>query len=581
MIERGRGIHLKGDPRGETYVFCAGKSVFVRNLANPEIMEQFDQHSYDTTVAAYAPSRYYIASADVTGTVKIWDTTQPDHRVKWEYRPLGGHIYDICWSEDSKKIVVAGAGRNQYAHVFSADTGSSVGTLSGQTKAAYSCDWRSARPYRIATCGEDQQIAWCEGPPFKFKHNMNDHTRFVNCVRFSPDAENLASAGMDGHVFLYDGKDGSKKTQFDKAHSGGIYSLSWNHSSSHVLTGSSDKTAQLFDAATGKSIQKWSFGSDTLNQVVSVLCVGDWMIACTLGGDVHYLDKNSGKPTRTLRGHNRPINALAVDSEAGKFYTGDTHNTIYGWKNEDGEARQFKNKGHTGSVTALEVVDGHLASTSRDGTLRFTQLKNREFAASALTLDSIPYDLTTNTGGLVIAASDGHVTVIRKGRKQSSLKISYKAQAVAVRADESTVAVGGDDNKIHIYKLSGDKLSEDSTLDTRAAITALAYSRDGVLASGDNTKKVQAWSKSGELLHDRWSYHSSRITDLAWHPKGKHVASASLDGNVIVWDMEDKGKGLEMKRLHVGGCFGVGWLDDKTIVTAGQDQSIKTISVRL
>lgn len=50
-----------------------------------------------------------------------------------------------------------------------AETGTSVGEISGQSKSINSCDFRSARPFRIVTGCEDNTIGVFEGPPFKFK----------------------------------------------------------------------------------------------------------------------------------------------------------------------------------------------------------------------------------------------------------------------------------------------------------------------------------------------------------------------------------------------------------------------------
>ena len=51
-----------------------------------------------------------------------------------------------------------------------ADTGTSVGEISGQSKSINSCDFRPARPFRLITGSEDNTIAVFEGPPFKFKY---------------------------------------------------------------------------------------------------------------------------------------------------------------------------------------------------------------------------------------------------------------------------------------------------------------------------------------------------------------------------------------------------------------------------
>jgi len=50
-----------------------------------------------------------------------------------------------------------------------AETGTSVGEISGQSKSINSCDFRPARPFRIVTGCEDNTIGVFEGPPFKFK----------------------------------------------------------------------------------------------------------------------------------------------------------------------------------------------------------------------------------------------------------------------------------------------------------------------------------------------------------------------------------------------------------------------------
>lgn len=50
-----------------------------------------------------------------------------------------------------------------------AETGTSVGEISGQSKPINSCDFRPTRPFRLITGSEDNTIAVFEGPPFKFK----------------------------------------------------------------------------------------------------------------------------------------------------------------------------------------------------------------------------------------------------------------------------------------------------------------------------------------------------------------------------------------------------------------------------
>lgn len=52
-------------------------------------------------------------STDVSGKLRIWDTTQKEHLLKYEYQPFAGKIKDIAWTEDSKRIAVVGEGREK------------------------------------------------------------------------------------------------------------------------------------------------------------------------------------------------------------------------------------------------------------------------------------------------------------------------------------------------------------------------------------------------------------------------------------------------------------------------------------
>ena len=88
----------------------------------------------------------------------------------------------------------------RFGHVFMWDAGSSVGEITGHSKFINSIDFKPCRPYRIVTAGEDNAICWFEGPPFKYKKVIREHTRFVNTIRFSPNGEKACSGGADGVV---------------------------------------------------------------------------------------------------------------------------------------------------------------------------------------------------------------------------------------------------------------------------------------------------------------------------------------------------------------------------------------------
>ncbi|MEQ2287155.1 WD repeat-containing protein 1 [Ameca splendens] len=199
-MERGVAKVIGGDPKGNNFLYTNGKCVIIRNVENPAIADIYTEHAHQVTVAKYAPSGFYIASGDASGKIRIWDTTQKEHMLKYEYTPISGKVKDIAWTEDSKRIAVVGDGREKFGAVFLWDSGSSVGEISGHAKLINSVDIRQKRPYRLATASDDTCSSFFEGPPFKFKFTLRDHSQFVNCIRFSPDGSRLVTAGADGQV---------------------------------------------------------------------------------------------------------------------------------------------------------------------------------------------------------------------------------------------------------------------------------------------------------------------------------------------------------------------------------------------
>ncbi|CAG02004.1 unnamed protein product [Tetraodon nigroviridis] len=327
QMERGVSKVIGGDPKGNNFLYTNGKSVIIRNIDNPTIAEIYTEHAHQVTVAKYSPSGFYIASGDASGKIRIWDTTQKEHLLKYEYQPISGTVKDIAWTEDSKRMAVAGDGREKFAAVFLWDTGSSVGDLAAHSKVINSVDIRQKRPYRIITGSDDSSASFFEGPPFKFKFTSSDHCKFVNCVRFSPDGSRFVTAGADGQIFVYDGVTGDKVCQLggEKAHNGGIYAVSWSPDSTQLISASGDKTVKLWDVGAGTAVTTFDMGTDVNDQQLGCLWQKDHLLSISLSGYINYLDKNNcNRPIRTIKGHSKSIQCLTVHKCDGRsvIYSG-------------------------------------------------------------------------------------------------------------------------------------------------------------------------------------------------------------------------------------------------------------------
>jgi WD40 repeat protein len=164
---------------------------------------------------------------DESGKIRIWDTTQEEHKLKYEYPVLGGKVNDIMWTEDSKRIVVGGGG-GVPGRALLWDSGSSCGEILGHTKAINGVAVKQTRPFRVVTASEDGDQGIFNGPPFKFDHMNHEAVgSYLNMVRYNSDDSLYVSVSAKGKAFIYDGKDGTFKGELnggaEQAHTAGIY----------------------------------------------------------------------------------------------------------------------------------------------------------------------------------------------------------------------------------------------------------------------------------------------------------------------------------------------------------------------
>lgn len=580
--QRGMPLVLGGDPKGKTFLYTNGNSVIIRDINDPTISDIYTEHSVPTTVAKYSPSGFYIASADQSGKVRIWDTTQKEHILKNEFQPFVGTIKDLSWSPDNQRICVVGEGRERFGHVFMADTGTSVGEIAGHSNLINSCDFRPKRPFRIITGSEDNSVGIYEGPPFKFKTTLNDHTRFVQSVRFSPNADLFASGGFDGKMFLYKADDYSLVGEFGSpAHGGGIYAVSWSPDGTKILSASGDKTCKLWDASTLQVISEFRFGNDIMDQQVSCLWQGQHVLSVSLSGFINYLDLNNpDKPLRIIKGHNKSITALAISPDKSTIFSASHDAAVMFWEAASGTHDRIKGAGHSNQVQNMAVNKEYIYTCSLDDTMKSISTVDHTYRTDTVKFDSQPRGMACISGDTVLVAGFNEISVVRGGMKVSSYPIDFEGQCISAHPQESDIAVGGGkDNKVHIFLLNNCNFSPKTTLEHRGAITDVAYSPDGkYLAASDSNRKVVLYDAlTYEPSHNQdWCFHTARVNCLAWAPNSLFLASGSLDTNIIIWSTENPTKHLSIKHAHPQSQITrVGWLNNNTLVSAGQDSNIK------
>jgi len=506
-----------------------------------------------------------------------------------DYHIIAGRINDLAWDGDSQRIIAVGDGKERFGHCITADSGNSVGEISGHSSQINSVAIRQQRPLRAATGSDDTSLVFYHGAPFKFNTSLRgQHNRFIFGTAFAPDGSVLASVGADKRIWLYDGKTGEAKGQIGEGvHTGSIFGLSWSKDSKHFVTASADQTVRIWDPEAGKAIQTWRMGEEGVPSIPDQQVGVVWpsgrsdglIISVDLEGNLNYLVNGSPTPSRVVRGHQKNITAAGISGST--FFTGSYEGRVLAWDTTAGVAAKVEGDCHSNYVAGFTASDpkgeDDVYSVGWDDTLRSVSVANKIFTGSASALKFQPKGIAT-TSDMVLVPSSDSIAVYSKGNLANSVSVKYTPTCIA--AHGSHVAVGGDDKLVHIYTLSGTDLKDTGTELRRATapISALAFSHSGnKLAFGANNGKIYAFEASGDwkIITDRWSAHTARITSLAWDDSENFVASGSLDTNVMAWSVEDPGKRIKAMNAHKDGVTGVAWEKAGKILSAGGDSSVK------
>jgi WD40 repeat protein len=123
----------------------------------------------------------------------------------------------------------------------------------------------------------------------------------VKSVAFSPDSKQIVSGSYDKTVQLWDAITGVA-LQTLKGHLNFVNSVAFSYDSKQVLSGSDDKTVRLWDATTGAALQTLKGHSERVNSV-AFSRNSKQVVSGSDDQTVRLWDAATGEALQTLEGH--------------------------------------------------------------------------------------------------------------------------------------------------------------------------------------------------------------------------------------------------------------------------------------
>ncbi|MFG2133196.1 XRE family transcriptional regulator [Streptomyces sp. NPDC048751] len=252
--------------------------------------------------------------------------------------------------------------------------------------------------------------------------------------------------------------------------------------------------------------------------------------------------------------------------------------------------------GHTGAVTAVAFSGdgGILVTGGADRTLRLWRAGDPHRPRELSTLPRLAGPVRTvavSPDGRLLAAGidDGTVLVWDIGdarRPRISARLPGGAGSIAgLRFGPGGRTLAAVARKgIRVWQLTDPRHPRGlAELDVRAAVTAVAFSRDGrTLATGHADHALRLWrmTASGERVRElsTASGHSGEVRAVAFAPDDRRLATGSADFTVRLWDVTRRGHARTAKVLttHTDAVNAVAFAPDgRTLATAGADATVR------
>lgn len=564
-----RAVPTRLDSHGGTIAYASGNSVVVRPVGGAAgNVLVCSLHKAPVTALRFSPNGQQIASGDQTGTIILW-ANRPGTPEQLNTKLLQGAVRDIAWTGDCERLIVVGEGRTVFAAAIS-NTGNTIGRIEGHSRNIVTCDMKADRPFRAVTGGADALIGFYEGVPFKFKCTIPGHENTVTCVRYSPDNKEVATSSSAPTLMLLDGATGEVKRSMSSKHTGTTYALAWSADGKQLATCSADKSVHVLDAASGELVHSLSMGKAVGDMQQGIAYTSEGWVSASLAGTLTLIDAASGQVKQTYVGHQGRILMIYADK----------HGAVMSLS-ADGRLLVWEKGGATGAARLVDLgTDVAFGYTTTEEDIYVVTGKQAVRYNSTEAVPTVVAEDANNATALAVTAEKQIVFLYPSKAVLSGTSVELalpKFDGTCAAAHGTTVALGGD-QEVRLIRVAGGTMEPISTLSGghQSTVSAVTFSADGKrVATGDVSRVINVWSAAdGTILFGPLSYHTLRVSQLAFDSTGQQLLSSSSDCSVIAWNLEADTRKIE-DNAHRGGVSTIAWGPNGEVLSAGGDFCIR------
>jgi WD40 repeat protein/serine/threonine protein kinase/TPR repeat protein len=364
---------------------------------------------------------------------------------------------------------------------------------------------------------------------------MTGHTDGVRRAVFSPDGRQIVTASFDKSARIWDAATGRQLLVLT-GHTDRVNSAAFSPDGKQIVTASRDKSARIWDAAMGRQLLLLTGHTDRVDSA-AFSADGKQIVTASDDRSARIWDAATGRQLKLLTGHTARVYCAVFSPNGKQIVTTSEDKSARIWDAATGKQLRLL-AGHTARVySAVFSPDGRqIVTASEDKSARI-------------------WDAATGKQLLLLT---GHTDEV------STATFSADGEQIVTSSIDKSARIWDAATGRQLLLLSGHT----------AGVLSAAFSPDGrqiVTASFDTSARIWDAAMGGQQL--LLTGHTDPVASAAFSADGRRIITASFDNSARIWD---SATGQQLLTWQTAGLYTAAFSPDgKQIVTASQDKSAR------
>ena len=597
---------------GRLLALQAASLTFTNGMADREVQEALlrtikpfafgnlgSSHTAAINSLAYSPDGSRIVTASADGTARIWNASSGLCLLT-----LAGHMGSVntaAFSFDGKSVATGGLDRT--VRIWDAGSGSQTAILEGHYGAVLGVAFSPVDKTQLATAGKDGTAKLWDLSKCTVLKTMTSDTNSLNAVAFSPDGARIATASDSGYAKLWSVSSGADVTplspgqpkgpptfwhqgqvssvafspngkllatagsvdgvvkiwQADSGeqvraligHTSGVKSVSFSPDGGRIASASLDRTARVWDVASGAELVMAQPPSAVKNTIVFGSIAygpnGRFVTGGTGDGAAEVWDEGLGQNVAVLNG-NFAETRLAFSGDgkliavrrngANRIAVRDT------WSGVELFALALGSSGSNSTYAARFSANGRFLAVTvfgKDETLQVWDVAQRRPAHDSIKIACVPNMISVSGDGGRVASICGSDLKVWESATGLALPLppelkgrGFMSVAFSSQPGVATMALGGGDGVVNLWDGSSAHalaLTANGASAHRGGVNQVVFSDDGnsLMTMSAHEQRVKIWNPRSSGIQSEFPCPGCALTAIS--PNGSLLAIAN--GQVV------------------------------------------------